>query len=118
MNTNKTTTLEMLFETAENCSKTTLELLKLKTIAKSADSISSLAVGSAFLVFISLFMFIISIGLSFWIGELLGKPYYGFFVIAGGYLLIAILLRTYLNKWIKVIVNNIIINILLNLKAT
>ncbi len=115
---NNDTSIESLFEKAEDCGKTTLELLKLKAIDKSADIISSFAMKMAFFVVAAMFIIIINIGLALWLGELLGKSYYGFFVVTGAYAFLAILLRSYINQWIKVPVSNFIINLMLNPKTT
>jgi len=80
--------IESLIEKGEQYGKTTLELIKLKTIDKSADVASTLVSWVIVIVLIVLFFFIINIGLALWIGELLGKSYYGFFVIAGFYALL------------------------------
>ena len=114
---NYETSVETLFEKAEECGKTTLELLKLKTIDKSADIVSSFAMQLSFFGIIALSVIIVNIGLSLWIGDLLGKSYYGFFAIAGFYLLIAILLRSFGHIWIKLPVSNYIISQLLKDKT-
>ena len=114
---NYETSVETLFEKAEECGKTTLELLKLKTIDKSADIVSSFAMQLSFFGIIALSVIIVNIGLSLWIGDLLGKSYYGFFVIAGVYTLFAIVLRSYWYEWIKVPVSNFIITQLLKDKS-
>jgi hypothetical protein len=110
---NYETSVETLFEKAEDCGKTTIELLKLKAIDKSADIASSFAMQLAFFMVVVMFIVIINIGLALWIGEFLGKSYYGFFVIAGCYALFAVLLRSYLYQWVKVPVSNFIIYTLL-----
>jgi hypothetical protein len=114
---NTETPIETLFEIAENCSKTTLELLKLKAIDKSADIVSSFAMKLALFMVVALFIIIANIGLALWIGDMLGKSYYGFFVIAGVYALIAVLLRSYLYQWVKIPVSNFIITQMLNQKT-
>lgn len=106
---NYETAIEMLFEKAEDYGKTTIELMKLKAINSSADIISSFAVKITLITIIALFVFIVNIGVALWIGDLLGKSYYGFFVVAAFYALMAILLRSYLYQWVKVPINNFII---------
>ena len=110
---NNDSTIETLFEKAENYSKTTIELLKLKTIDKSADVASSLVVQIAFFIIVVLFVITLNIGLALWIGELLGKSYYGFFAIAGFYALMAILIRSVLRQSIKITVGDFIIKLML-----
>lgn len=106
---NNSTTIEMLFEKAENYTRTTIELAKLNAIDKTSDVISSLLSRLAVSIVIVLFIFFLTIGFSLWIGELLGKSYYGFFVISSVYFLISILLYYNKNRWIKMPISNYII---------
>jgi hypothetical protein len=105
--------VETLFERAEDYSKTTVELFKLKAINKSSDVISSLVSRFAILLVITLFVLIISVGIALYLGEVLGKSYYGFFIIGTFYALIAILLHVFRYQWIKYPVSNSIIKQLL-----
>jgi hypothetical protein len=114
---NNASPIETLFAKAEDYGKTTIELFKLNAIDKSADVVSSLVSRLAILMVVALFILIISIGMALWIGELLGKSYYGFFVIGGFYALIAILLYTFRHQWLKYPVNNSIIAQMLKQKA-
>lgn len=108
--------LEELFEKLENYSNSSMELIKLNAIDVSADVIAS--VYSRFIIIIcgSLFVFILNIGLSLWIGDLLGKSYYGFFVIASCYLLIAVFLFICRFRWIINPIRNVFIGQMLNRK--
>jgi len=101
--------LEELFEKVVNYSNTTIELIKFNSIDISASVIAS--VYSKFIIIIcgSLFVFILNIGLSLWIGDLLHKSYYGFFVIASCYLLIAVFLFIYRFRWIIKPIRNVFI---------
>jgi len=109
--------LEELFEKAEDYSKTTLELLKLNAVDKSADVVSSLVSRLAILVVIAVLVIIMSIGIALWAGELLGKSYYGFFVVGGAYGLVAVVLHSFRHQWLKKPVSNSIINEMLKKKA-
>ena len=115
---NYETPIEMLFEKAEDCGKTTIELIKLKAIDSSADIVSLLAVKIVLFTVIALFIVIANIGVALWIGDLLGKSYYGFFIVAAFYALTTILLRSYLHQWIKVPISNFIIEQLLKKSTT
>jgi hypothetical protein len=106
---NAATTIEMLFEKAEDYGKTSIELLKLNAIDKSADVVSSIATKLAIAVVAVMFISIINIGLSLWIGELLGKLYYGFFVVAGFYGVLAMILYTYRSELITTPISNSLI---------
>jgi len=101
--------IESLIEKGEQYGKTTLELLKLKTLDKSADVVSNLVSWLIVLIFAVLFFLILNIGVALWLGELLGKSYYGYFVVSGFYALLAILFGIFRKQWIKNPVNNSII---------
>lgn len=106
---NKATTIEMLFEKAEDYTRTTIDLVKLNAVDKTADVMSSLLSRLAVSIVFVMFAFLVNIGLSLWIGELLGKPYFGFFAVSSVYLLISIVLYIYKDEWIKMPVSNFII---------
>lgn len=105
--------IEEIFEEVENYSITSIELIKFNAIDVSADVIAS--VYSKFIIIIcgSLFVFIMNIGLSLWIGDLLHKSYYGFFVIAICYLWIVVFLFIYRFRWIINPIRNVFIGQLL-----
>jgi hypothetical protein len=106
---NNATTIEMLFERAENYTKTTVELARLNVVDKTADVVSSLISRIAVSIVFAMFVFLVNIGLSLWIGELVGKIYYGFFIVSSFYLLIAIILYIFKNEWIKMPISNFMI---------
>ena len=98
-----------LFENAEIYVKTNIDLFKLKIIDKLADVVSNLAATLILAVLAVLVAFIFNIGLALWIGEILGKSYYGFFALAGFYALLTVLLYFFRVKLIKDPINNTII---------
>lgn len=106
---NNATTIEMLFERAEDYTRTTVELAKLHTVDKAADVMSSLLSRLAVSIVFAMFALLANIGLSIWIGELVGKLYYGFFIVSSFYLLIAIILYIFKNEWIKTPISNFMI---------
>jgi hypothetical protein len=106
---NNATSIEALFEKAENYSKTTIELCKLNAINKFAEIISSLVAQLVFCFFVALFILILNIGMSLYIGEFLGNDYYGFFVMAGFDALIAFFVYLFKRLWIKNSVYNFIV---------
>jgi len=110
---NQPNTLGSLFKDAGDYIETRIDLLKLKAIDKSSDVASSVVTGLTTLLFGCFALLILNIGLALWIGDLLGKDYLGFFVIAGFYILLALLLHIFRNTWIKGPVTTIIIKKLL-----
>jgi len=101
--------IESLIEKGEQYGKTTLELLKLKTLDKSADVASNLVSWLVVFIFAVLFFLILNIGVALWLGELLGKSYYGFFVVSGFYALLALIFSIFRKQLIKDPINNSII---------
>lgn len=109
MNDNATP-ITTLFERAEDFSKTSIELYKLKLIDKSADIVSSIVTSMVIFSIVALSLLIINIGMAFWIGKLLNDIFYGFFVIGGFYAILAIVLTIFRKQWIKNPVSNSIIS--------
>lgn len=104
-----TRSIESLVERVEQYGKSSIELYRLKAINTSADVISTLAAKLAVITFFTLFFLILNVGLALWIGDLLGKSYYGFFIIAAFYAFVGVVLYAFRDKWIKVPVKNSII---------
>ena len=101
--------IESLFERVEAYGKTTFELSKLKLLETSAIIAGSLVSRLSVILVISLFTLVLSIGIALWLGEELGKSYYGFFIVAAFDLLLAIILHFFLLKWIKKPISELII---------
>ncbi len=106
--------IETLFEKTKHYTQTSVELYKLKAVDKSADIISTLASRIAIAVFVILFMLTINIGISLWLGDILGKNYYGFLIVSAFYGIGAIVFYAMRNRWIKTSVRNSIIEQALN----
>jgi len=107
-------TFGSLFENAGDYLETRLDLLKLQAISKSSDAVSSIVSRLTIFLILCFAIFILNIGLSFWIGELLGRPYLGFFAVAGFYALLALLIHLFRNSWLKDPVSSMIIKKMLN----
>jgi hypothetical protein len=105
----KATTIEILFEKVEDYTRTTVELAKLNVIDTSADVLSSLISRLTIAIVFAMFLLLLNLGLSFWIGELLGNFYFGFFIMAALYLILSIVLYYHKDQWIKMPVSNFII---------
>jgi hypothetical protein len=101
--------IEPLLERAEAFGKTTYELLRLKALDKTADLTSSLISRGAVVLVLAMFIVFINIGLSLWLGDLLGKFYYGFFCVAGFYALLGWILYFFLHERIKRTISNSIV---------
>ena len=116
MNNNMTSTIEILLEKAENYTRTSIELAKLNLVDKSSDVLSSLISRLAIAIVFVMFILLFNLGLSFWIGEMLGNFFYGFFIVSAFYLIISIVLYSYKDQWIKIPVSNFIIRKMLKQK--
>ena len=74
--------IEPLLERAEEYGKTSFELLKFKTVYKTADVASTLISRVWLSIIVSLFVLTLNVGVALWIGDALGKNYYGFLIVA------------------------------------
>ena len=92
---------ESLFEKAETFGKTTYELSKLKALETTTVVASSLVARLSVVLMLSIFTLVFNIGVALYLGDLLGKSYYGFFIVAAFYLIAGIVLHYFLHKWIK-----------------
>lgn len=101
--------IEMLVEKAEQYVKTTLALYRLKVIDKATDVFASFITRVVIFLFLTLFFILMTLGLAFYLGDVLGKTYFGFFAVAGFYLIISLLLYLY-RKSLEAVFNNYIIN--------
>jgi hypothetical protein len=97
----KTKLLESLLERATEYGKTSYELIRLKTLEKTSDVVSSIIPHSVVIVLIASFMLFVNLGLAFWMGEILGNIFLGFFVIAGFYGIAALVIYFLMHKWLK-----------------
>ncbi len=86
-----------------------VELFKLKLADKTSDVASTTASGLVVGIMALLFITLISIGLSLWLGELTGKSYYGFLIVGGFYALLAAIIYAGRGKLLKEPVSNIIL---------
>lgn len=102
----KVNQIESLFERATEYGKTSFELAKLKVIDKITDFVSSLLPQSVVFVLIAVFILFLNLGLAFWLGEILGKIYYGFFIVACFYCIAGIIIHFFMHKKLKKIAGN------------
>jgi hypothetical protein len=101
--------IEELYERGEAFGKTTIELTKLKALETTTVVATALIWRLSVIIMFSLFALVLNIGIALWLGEWLGKSYYGFFIVAGFYLTAGIVLHFFLHNWIKKPVSDLII---------
>jgi hypothetical protein len=104
--------LESLYEKAVDYGVTSFELIKLKALNKTSDVASSFLPHVIVFVVIASFLLLLNLGLAFWLGEMLGKVFLGFFIVAGFYGFIAVILHFFLHKWLKKHFQNYIIKLM------
>ena len=109
---NQSGSVESLIDRVKSYVETRIELLKLKAIDKSSSFLSYLIlivliIGIGFTVFI-----LLSIALALFIGDLLGRSYYGFLIVAGFYIIAGLVVLIFRRRWIKApIANSMIKNL-------
>lgn len=101
METKAKDNIESLFEQTGEYLETRIDLFKMKAVDKSSDMVSSLVAKLVLLFFLFVFIVVLNIGISFFLGELLGKISYGFFIVAGFYLICLLVFMLMQKKWIK-----------------
>ncbi|MFC7773950.1 phage holin family protein [Flavobacterium sp. GCM10027622] len=106
---------KLLISKTEKFTKTSIDLLKLNTVEKTADVISSVTSGLTVILIVAMFTLFLNIALGLWIGEILQSSYLGFLIVSGLYLIVALLIYVNQNRWIKKPLNdNIILKLLKN----
>jgi hypothetical protein len=92
---------ESLLERITEYGKTSYELVKLNVVDKTSDSVSSLMAYAIVKVIAVCFLLFVNLGIAFWLGDILGKIYYGFFLVAAFYGLVTFILHFFMRKWMK-----------------
>jgi len=102
--------LSSLLDSVEEYGKTNIELIKLKGLDKASD-IAAAAI-SRITAIIAYFTFLLmaSLGVAFWLGAVLGRIWYGFFVVAAFYGLLGLLAYFFLHKGLKRVFADMIIH--------
>jgi len=93
--------LESLLDKAKEYGITTFELAKLKAIDKTTDVVSSFVPSLIFLLLMGIFLLFLNLGVALWLGEVLGKTFYGFFIVAGFYIILGLIIHFFLHDWFK-----------------
>lgn len=101
MNNPTLTLIESLISKSHDYVETRLDLFKLKMVDKSTEVASAIASGIALFVIALIFFIVFNIGLALLIGDLLGKSYWGFFILAVFYALMGVIIFKTKNKIIK-----------------
>ena len=98
--------LESLLDKAKEYGITSYELAKLKTIEKTADVVSSFVPSTIVFVLVITCLLFLNLGIAFWLGEILGEAFYGFFIVSGFYIVLGLILHVFLHDWLKRVVGD------------
>ena len=101
--------MEIFIKRVEDYGNTRIELAKLMAIDHTSTIVSYILSNMVVRLVILFFTLMLSIGIAFWIGDLLGQVYWGFFIVAGVYG-IGVLVLLLLFKRIKNRIKNTIVS--------
>lgn len=107
------TPIEQLIEKAVMYSNTSISLVKLTLVDKFASLISTLTAQLFIGVFFILILITLNIGLGLWLGELCGKAYLGFFILAIFYGVVGVITILIRKAYIKEPIRNSVITAML-----
>ncbi|MGC4101948.1 phage holin family protein [Ferruginibacter sp.] len=98
---NNPTSLKALFEKTEDYLETRIELSKLQAVSKISDITASAVSRIILVAVLNLVVLLLSVSIALWIGDAMGKMYYGFFIVSGFYCLVILFLFIFRRQWIK-----------------
>jgi len=101
--------LESLLVKVTDYGRTSFELVKLRALDKTTDVVTSSIPVSAAVIIITSFLLFTNLGLAFWLGEILGKIYFGFFIVAAFNLITGGVVYLLTKNWVKKAACNYII---------
>jgi hypothetical protein len=105
---------EGLLDRVKSYVETRIDLIKLKAVDKASGIISNVVATTVVVVFAFLFFLLLNIGIALLLGDLLGKSYYGFFIVAGFYGITGLVLHFKKDKMVKRPVSDAIIKNMLD----
>jgi hypothetical protein len=114
---NIATNIETLYQKAKEYTETSIELLRLNAIDKTADVVSSLFARLILVMLVAMFTLFINIALSIFIGKLLNEMYLGFLIVSGFYLVLAVVVFYFNDKLLKIPITSLVIAKLLKTKV-
>ena len=101
--------IESVFSQSKDYIDNRLELYKLKLIDKTSSVASSVISGLALFVVFFMFFVVLNIGIALLIGDLVGKSYVGFLILAAFYAIVGLVLFSKRDKIFKTPVTKMII---------
>lgn len=110
MNTKPTITLiESLFNQSKDYAGNRLELYKLKLVDKTSNVVSTVIAGIALVIILFIVFIALNIGIALLIGDLLGKAYLGFLILAVLYAIAGFIVFKGRDKFFKTPVTQMLI---------
>lgn len=104
-------TIETLIETTEAYAKTSLQLAKIHLQEILTRIISRLIIRLILVCVFLFFILLFNIGIALWLGEVTGSNYYGFFIVAGFYLVLGFIVHFFLQDPVKKSITNFIVHL-------
>jgi len=101
--------IDTLLSDAGDYVETRTTLWKLKAIESLADVSGELASGLGMIGLGAFVVILFSVGLALLIGDMLGKSFYGFFIIGGAYFIFALVCFIRRGRWLKEPFSNMLI---------
>lgn len=98
--------IDELFKRVSEFSITYIELIKLKTVNSITEAVSALFPGFVVSILLAAFILFLNLGLAVWLGDMFGKLYYGFFIVAAFYLVLGFFSHFFIKGWFKKIAGN------------
>lgn len=98
--------IDTLFERAVDYCVTSFELSKLKAIDKISSVVSTIIHNLIVCIIMLSFLLFLNIGIALWLGEVLGKVYFGLLVVAAFYLVLGLVSHFFMREWLKRLVGN------------
>jgi hypothetical protein len=95
------TLVDALFERVNELGVTWIELMKLRAADKASDAVSSVVPPLIIILLAFGFILFINISLALLLGDLLGRVYIGFLLVACFYLILGVVLHFFLRRRIK-----------------
>lgn len=101
--------VESLLDKTTDYFKSSIVLVKLKAIDKTADIVSTIIPHAIVYILLGTFILFLNFGIALWLGEILGSSFYGFFMVAGFYGITSAIVHFFFRKRIKKnVANNVV----------
>ena len=88
--------VESFLDRVDSYTRTTYELSKLRLLETTAVVVTALIPRLSVILMLAMFIFVVSMGFALYLGELLGKTYYGCFIVASLYLVAGLFIHFFL----------------------